>query len=79
MHHSIDGQSRYRLDAQFLHDILAVGDDGGQTDVQFVGNLFVDEPFGNERQHFYFAGGEVVVIGGVGGDMPLLMSVAVQP
>ena len=56
-----------------------MGDDGGQTDVQFVGNLFVDEPFGNERQHFYFAGGEVVVIGGVGGDMPLLMSVAVQP
>ena len=67
MHHGVNGQSRYGLDAQLLHDVLAVGDDGGEADVQFVGNLFVDEPFGDEYQHFYFAGGQVVVVGAVGG------------
>ena len=50
MHHGVNGQSRYGLDAQLLHDVLAVGDDGGEADVQFVGNLFVDEPFGDEYQ-----------------------------
>ena len=29
VHHGIDCQSRYGLDAQFLHNVLAVGDDGG--------------------------------------------------
>ena len=45
VHHGIDCQSRYGLDTQFLHNVLAVGDDGGEADVQFVGNLLVDKSF----------------------------------
>ncbi len=57
VHHGIDSQPGHGLDTQLLGDILAVGDDGGQADVQFVGNLLVDETFGNQHQHFYFAAG----------------------
>ncbi len=67
VHHGIDCQSRYGLDTQFLHNVLAVGDDGGEADVQFVGNLLVDKSFGDEHQHFYLAGGKFVGIGVAGG------------
>ena len=55
MHHGVDGKAGYRLDAKLLGDVLPVGDDGGQTDVQFVGNLFVDAAPGNEREHLNLA------------------------
>ena len=67
VHHGIDCQSRYGLDTQFLHNVLAVSDDGGEADVQFVGNLLVDKSFGDEHQHFYLAGGKFVGIGVAGG------------
>ena len=37
----IDGKARKRFDAGLLLDVLAVGDDRCQTDVQFVGYLLV--------------------------------------
>lgn len=61
VHHGIDGESGHRLDAEFLRDVLAVGDDGGEADIQFLGYFFVDESFGYEHQHFDFAGGKVVL------------------
>ena len=60
VHYGIDGESGYRLNAEFLRNVLAVSDDGGETDVQFVGYLLVDESFGDEYQHFDLASREVV-------------------
>ena len=37
----IDGKARKRFDAGLLLDVLAVGDDRSETDVQFVGYLLV--------------------------------------
>ena len=37
IHHSINGKTGNRLDAQFFSNVLAVGDNGGQADIKFVG------------------------------------------
>ena len=54
IHHSINGKTGNRLDAQFFSNVLAVGDNGGQADIKFVGYLFVDKSFGDKYQYFYF-------------------------
>ena len=41
VHHGIDGESGNRLDAQLLGDVLPMGDDSGQTDVQLLGNFLI--------------------------------------
>ena len=53
IHHSINGKTGNRLDAQFFSNVLAVGDNGGQADIKFVGYLFVDKSFGDKYQYFY--------------------------
>ena len=40
-----------KLRARSLADILAMGDGCGETDVETVGNLFVDMTFGKEYRH----------------------------
>ena len=68
VHHGVDGEARDGLDAQFLGDVLAVGDDGGQADVQAVGNFLVDEAADDEYQHLDLSGGKLVAAsGGSGG------------
>ena len=42
VHHGIETEARDALDAQFGGDVLAVGEDGVDADVQSVGNLLVD-------------------------------------
>jgi len=54
----IDGEGRDALHAQLLHDVLAVGDDGGEANVQTVGNLFVDVALHDEGHHLGLAAGE---------------------
>lgn len=49
-----NGKTGNRLDAQFFSNVLAVGDNGGQADIKFVGYLFVDKSFGDKYQYFYF-------------------------
>ena len=58
LHHGIDGESGNRLDAEFLRDILTMGDDGGEGDIQLIGYLLVDIPLHHEAQHFYLTQAE---------------------
>ena len=51
----VDHQSRHRTDTEFLHDVAAMGNHRRQPDAETVGDLLVDEPPGDERQHFGFA------------------------
>ena len=48
VHHGIDGEGGDTLHTQFVHDVLAVGDDRGKSDIQFVGDLFVDVALHNQ-------------------------------
>ena len=41
---------------EFLHDVLAVGDGGGETDVELVGHFLVDEALGQQDGHLSLAG-----------------------
>ena len=58
MHDGIDGEGRDALHAQLVHDVTAMGDDGGEADVQAVGNLLVDKALDNERHDFDFTVGK---------------------
>ena len=62
----IDGQGGDALEAQFIHDVFTVGDDGGETDVEFIGNLLVDEALDYERHNFDFTVGEDFLLQGLG-------------
>lgn len=53
MRDSIDSKGRYASRIKFVHDVLAMGDDCGQTNMQLVGNLLVDIPLNNQYQNFY--------------------------
>ncbi len=53
MHHSIDSEGRDTLHAQLVHDVLAMGDNGSQTDVQDVGNLLVGIALHDVRHYLY--------------------------
>lgn len=66
VHDCINGQCRYAFEAEFVHDILAVGDHCGQTDVETVGYFFVDETADDERHHFFFSFGETLFGVGIG-------------
>ena len=44
----VDGEGGDALEAQFIHDVFTVGDDRGETDVKFIGNLLVDETLDDE-------------------------------
>ena len=44
----VDGEGGDALEAQFIHDVFTVGDDGGETDVEFIGNLLVDKALDDE-------------------------------
>ena len=43
---------------EFFHDILAMCDNGCDTDVQSVGNFLIDESLGKEDGHFDLTGGK---------------------
>ena len=58
VHHGVDDDVRERMGVELGHDVFAVGDDRGQADVELVGNLLVDETFGQERHHLNLTGGE---------------------
>lgn len=62
VHDGIDGEGGDTLETEFGHDVLAVGDDGGKSDVQTVGNLLVDEPLYDERHHLYLTVGENLLL-----------------
>ena len=55
VHYRIDDNVCKRTGMKFLHDVLAMSDDGGGADVEAVGNLLVDETFGKLDSHFDFA------------------------
>ena len=55
VHDGVDGEGGDALHAEFLHDVLTVGDNGRDPDIQFVGNLLVDVTLYDERHDFYLA------------------------
>ena len=58
VHDGIDGKGADTLHAELLHDVLTMGNDGGQTDMQTVGNLFVDISLYDERHDLDLTVGE---------------------
>lgn len=62
VHDRIDGETRYRTDIEFLHNVLAVGDDSCGADAQAVGNFFVGQSAHDEREYLDFTGGKAVGI-----------------
>ena len=56
VHHGIDGESGNRLDAQLLGDVLPMGDDSGQTDVQLLGNFLIYQTLCNQDEYLYLTG-----------------------
>lgn len=60
VHDRIDGETRYGTDIEFLHNVLAVGDDSCSTDAQAVGNFFVGQSAHDEREYLDFTGGKAV-------------------
>ena len=55
VHDGVDGKGADTLHAELLHDVLAVRNDCGETDVQTVGNLLVDESLHDERHDLNLA------------------------
>ena len=45
---------RGAVQIQFLHQVHAVGFDGGNPDFEQVGNLFIGAAFGQKMEHFLF-------------------------
>ena len=41
-HHGVDGQCRDRTHTEFLDNVAAMRNDGRKTDIEPVGNLFVE-------------------------------------
>ena len=66
VHDGIDGEGADALHAQLVHDVLAVGDDGGQADVQAVGYFLVDISLHDERHDLDFAVGEYLLLQDLG-------------
>lgn len=60
VHDRIDGETRYGTDIEFLHNVLAVGNDSCGADAQAVGNFFVGQSAHDEREYFDFTGGKAV-------------------
>ena len=58
VHYSVDGEGGYSLYTEFLLNILPVADDGGESDVQSVGNFLVHQSLGYQRQNLYLAAAE---------------------
>ena len=58
MHHGIYCKCRHTLHTQLFHDILAVRDNSGQSDVELVGNFLVNIPLHNKRQHLDLPAGQ---------------------
>ena len=50
-----NSQGRNTFDIQLFHYILTMGHDGGDTDVQPVGYLFVDKLGRYKGEHLHFA------------------------
>ena len=59
----IHRQRRDGLDAGFADDVLAVGDDGVDGDVEGVGDFVVFQSFGEADEHLFLAVGEGVGVG----------------
>ena len=62
----VDGEGGDAFEAEFVHDVFAVGDDGGEADVEFVGDLFVDEALDDEGHDLDLAIGEEFLLEGLG-------------
>ena len=58
MHDGIDGEGGDTLHAELLHDVLAMGDDSGEADMQLVGNLLINITLYDERHDLYLTVGE---------------------
>lgn len=62
MQHGIDSQARNRLDARFVGNVFAVGVNGMDGNIEFVGNLLTAVALGHQYQHFRLAVAEIVVL-----------------
>ena len=60
VHHGVDGQGGNGMDVEFLHDVLAVGDDGGGADIEAVGDFLVGQSAHDEDKHLDFPCGKPV-------------------
>lgn len=62
-HDSIDGEARHCFDAELLCDVLAMGDYCSETNIEFVGYLFIDKATSYEAQYLYLTHGQVILEG----------------
>ena len=65
MDHGVDGEAGDGLDAGLVGDVLAVGVDGMDGDVELVGDFFAAQAFGDEDEDIGLAVAELVVVGGL--------------
>ena len=59
MGHGKDGQGGHTARPEFVGEVLAVGDDGGETDAQVLGYLLVESSLDDAREDFPFTWGQL--------------------
>ena len=57
MHDGVEGEAGYGLDAQLGGDVLTMGKDGVQADVQLIGDLFIRDAFYDQLKYVYLTAG----------------------
>lgn len=57
--HGKDGQGGHTARPEFVGEVLAVGDDGGETDAQVLGYLLVELSLDDTRENFPFTWGQL--------------------
>ena len=53
----VEGETGYGLDAQLGGDVLTMGKDGVQADVQLIGDLFIRDAFYDQLKYVYLTAG----------------------
>ena len=62
MHDRVDCKGGDTFESQLVHDVLPMGDDRGEANVQLLGDLLVDVALHDERHHLYLAVGEDLAV-----------------
>ena len=52
IHNGIHSKPGYGFNSQLFGDILAVSNNRGQADIEFIGYLFINVTFANEHKYF---------------------------
>ena len=82
IHHHIEDDIGQGTCMEFLHDVLAMGDDSGEADVELFSNFLVDMPLCQQNGHFNLTSrkrnGRLCWLDGRGGYLSVRMSLMVD-